>query len=66
MDYWVITRDPSDEWMAVGDSEKDFVWILARNPHLTRNEVENITKQVRTTLGYTKAEFDERLIRAGL
>jgi apolipoprotein D and lipocalin family protein len=33
-DYWVIGLAPDYSWAVVGDPGRDYLWILARAPHL--------------------------------
>jgi apolipoprotein D and lipocalin family protein len=33
-DYWVIGLAPDYSWAVVGDPDRDYLWILARAPHL--------------------------------
>ena len=33
-DYWVIGLAPDYSWSVVGDPGRDYLWILARAPHL--------------------------------
>jgi apolipoprotein D and lipocalin family protein len=33
-DYWIIGLAPDYSWAVVGDPGRDYLWILARAPHL--------------------------------
>jgi apolipoprotein D and lipocalin family protein len=33
-DYWIIGLAPDYSWAVVGDRGRDYLWILARTPHL--------------------------------
>ena len=33
-DYWIIGLAPAYSWAVVGDPGRDYLWILARAPHL--------------------------------
>jgi apolipoprotein D and lipocalin family protein len=33
-DYWIIALAPDYSWAVVGDPDRDYLWILARAPHL--------------------------------
>jgi apolipoprotein D and lipocalin family protein len=33
-DYWIIGLAPDYSWAVVGDPGRDYLWILARSPHL--------------------------------
>jgi lipocalin/uncharacterized protein YbjT (DUF2867 family)/ligand-binding SRPBCC domain-containing protein len=33
-DYWIIGLAPDYSWAVVGDQDRDYLWILARAPHL--------------------------------
>ena len=34
-DYWVIALDPAYRWAIVGHPSRRFLWILARDPHIS-------------------------------
>jgi apolipoprotein D and lipocalin family protein len=33
-DYWIIGLAPDYSWAVVGDPSREYLWILARTPHL--------------------------------
>ena len=33
-DYWIIGLAPDYSWAVVGDPDREYLWILARSPHL--------------------------------
>ena len=33
-DYWIIGLAPDYSWAVVGDPDRNYLWILARTPHL--------------------------------
>jgi apolipoprotein D and lipocalin family protein len=33
-DYWIIGLSPDYAWAVVGSPGRDYLWILARSPHL--------------------------------
>jgi apolipoprotein D and lipocalin family protein len=38
-DYWIIALAPDYSWAVVGDPGRDYLWILARVPHLDDESV---------------------------
>jgi apolipoprotein D and lipocalin family protein len=38
-DYWIIGLAPDYSWAVVGDPDRDYLWILARTPHLEPNAI---------------------------
>jgi apolipoprotein D and lipocalin family protein len=35
-DYWVIAVDPEYQWAMVGEPDRDYLWILSREPSMDR------------------------------
>lgn len=33
-DYWVVALDPDYQWAVVGDPEREYLWILSREPSM--------------------------------
>mgnify|MGYP003575868144 CR=1 FL=1 len=33
-DYWVIALDPDYQWVLVGDPDREYLWILSREPSM--------------------------------
>lgn len=50
-DYWVIDLDPGYEWAVVGDPEREYLWILAREPWMERALFERIKARA-VAMGY--------------
>ena len=38
-DYWIIALAPDYSWAVVGDPGRDYLWILARTPHLDDGDI---------------------------
>jgi apolipoprotein D and lipocalin family protein len=38
-DYWIIALAPDYSWAVVGDPGRDYLWILARAPHLDDDSI---------------------------
>ena len=38
-DYWIIGLAPDYSWAVVGDPGRDYLWILARAPHLDDDSI---------------------------
>lgn len=34
-DYWIIDLDPGYQWVAISEPEKEYLWILSRQPHIS-------------------------------
>lgn len=39
-DYWVLDVDPDYRWAVVGSPSRDYLWVLAREPHMQRTQFE--------------------------
>lgn len=50
-DYWVIDLDPDYTWAVVGDPDRKFFWILAREPSMDRQLFEGLKLRA-TQMGY--------------
>ena len=35
-DYWVIALDPEYQWAMVGEPDREYLWILSREPTMDR------------------------------
>jgi apolipoprotein D and lipocalin family protein len=33
-DYWIIELDPDYQWVVVSEPQREYLWILARTPHM--------------------------------
>jgi apolipoprotein D and lipocalin family protein len=33
-DYWIIALDPEYRWALVGDPDRDYLWVLSREPQM--------------------------------
>jgi len=38
-DYWIIGMAPDYSWVVVGDPGRDYLWVLARAPHLDDDSI---------------------------
>jgi apolipoprotein D and lipocalin family protein len=45
-DYWILDLDKDYQYAAVGDPDKDYLWILSRTPELDTKTYQNILRRV--------------------
>jgi apolipoprotein D and lipocalin family protein len=50
-DYWVIDLDPGYTWAVVGEPDRDYLWILSREPAMDRALFEQIKARA-IAMGY--------------
>ena len=50
-DYWVIDLDPGSTWAVVGEPDREYLWILSREPAMDRALFERIKARA-TAMGY--------------
>lgn len=50
-DYWVIDLDPGYTWAVVGEPDREYLWILSREPSMDRALFEQIKVRA-TAMGY--------------
>ncbi len=50
-DYWVIDLDPGYMWAVVGEPDRDYLWILSREPRMDRALFEQIKARA-VAMGY--------------
>jgi apolipoprotein D and lipocalin family protein len=53
-DYWVIDLDPGYTWAVVGEPDRDYLWILSREPAMDRVLFEQIKARA-LAMGYDLA-----------
>lgn len=53
-DYWVIALDPGYQWAMVGEPDRDYLWILSREPTMDRARFEDL-KAKAEAMGYDLA-----------
>jgi len=59
-DYWIIGLDSSYGWAVVGDSSREYLWILSRTPTLDAATYEQAVAMARAR------DFDvQRLVKTG-
>lgn len=46
-DYWIIGLDPEYRWAVVGEPSRKYLWILAREPHMTDADYSRALEVVR-------------------
>ncbi len=56
-DYWVVGLDPGYRWAMVGSPQRDYFWILAREPRLEPGLEQALFEKARG-LGYDPARFE--------
>ena len=50
-DYWVIDLDPGYTWAVVGEPDREYLWILSREPEMDRTLFEQIKTRA-MAMGY--------------
>ncbi len=50
-DYWVLALDPGYQWALVGEPDRDYLWILSREPAMDRVLFEQIKSRA-VAMGY--------------
>lgn len=46
-DYWIIGLDPDYRWAVVGEPSRKYLWILAREPHMSDADYDKALQVVR-------------------
>lgn len=46
-DYWILAVSPRYRWALVGSPDRDYLWILARSRHLSRQQYRYIVNLAR-------------------
>lgn len=63
-DYWVIALDPDYRWAMVGEPQRRYLWILAREPRMERALFDTLKAKARH-MGYDLAPLIVSARRAG-
>lgn len=50
-DYWVVDLDPDYRWAVVGSPSKDYLWVLSREPGMSREQF-NLLRDRAAQRGY--------------
>ncbi len=50
-DYWVIALDPDYQWAMVGEPDREYLWILSREPTMDRAQFDTL-KAKAEAMGY--------------
>lgn len=50
-EYWILELDPDYRYVLVGDSQREFLWILSRTPEMPQEEFEEY-KELAKMKGY--------------
>jgi apolipoprotein D and lipocalin family protein len=53
-DYWVIALDPGYQWAVVGDPDREYLWILSREPAMDHAQFDRL-KAKAEAMGYDLA-----------
>lgn len=53
-DYWVIALDPDYQWAVVGDPDREYLWILSREPVMEAELFERLKARAEA-MGYDLA-----------
>ena len=54
--YLIVALDPNYEWTAIGVPDEKYLWIMSRTPHLPREKVSEIVKDL-DRLGYSTKDL---------
>lgn len=54
--YLIIALDPNYEWTAVGVPSQKYLWIMSRNPHLPKETLDMIIKEL-DSKGYSTKDL---------
>lgn len=54
--YLIIALDSDYQWTAVGVPDEDYLWIMARDPHMPREKVDEIIEKVQRE-GYDTSDI---------
>lgn len=44
--YLIIALDPNYEWTAIGVPDEKYLWVMSRDPHISRSKVDTILKEL--------------------
>lgn len=44
-DYWVIDLDPEYRWAVVGSPSRKYLWVLSREPSMTRRQWDDVRRR---------------------
>jgi apolipoprotein D and lipocalin family protein len=58
--YWIIGLDPEYRWAVVGEPTRKYLWILAREPHMSDEDYQKAIAIVREK-GYDAAKLEKTL-----
>ena len=50
-DYWVVALDPDYQWAVVGDPDREYLWILSREPAMDAGLFEQLKARAEA-MGY--------------
>ena len=50
--YLIIALDPNYEWTAIGVPNQNYLWIMAKNPKITKAKIQEAIEYIRS-LGYS-------------
>ena len=45
--YWIIDLDPDYKWVAIGEPDRDYFWILSRSPNLDDKTYQEILERAK-------------------
>lgn len=46
--YWIIDLDPEYRWAVVGEPDRKYLWILARDPQMSEPIYRDVLERIRT------------------
>lgn len=56
-DYWVLKRDDQYQTALVGDPDRQYLWLLARTPHISAETLQSYVQYAKD-IGYDISDFN--------
>jgi apolipoprotein D and lipocalin family protein len=64
-DYWVIDLDPAYQLVAVSEPRREYLWVLSRNPQVSKEAYEALLERLRG-LGFDPGKLETTIQRRDL
>jgi apolipoprotein D and lipocalin family protein len=64
-DYWILARDPSYQWVLVGEPRRRYAWVLSRSPRMEDDALSAILARAQA-LGFDAKAFERTPQRQAL
>lgn len=59
-DYYILDLDPDYQWVLIGSSSDNYLWILSRKPQMSDELYQQLTEKLKTR-GYDLAKLEKVL-----